>query len=255
MRLQPANMKYSAASSLNPLNKREAAPNKDTFLNLLNDEQDFSQSQSNSAVNFGGKVNAPLLGNHEAGKADIPLTFSESALRHSWSISQNLSGASDAIDEADFTANQGKRMNYYSTTKWDIGVYRDNSSAEDNPSVLVSVDESESGGSRKTYRVHINEVNMNNAACYEMFGAICCKTGDWFDALSSFKWALDDNYGMDRIAPDGSHPASPAGHQVHPCERLDFHETFRLAVEKLTENYDARLESVRTALLNILEGK
>lgn len=248
MQIQSPTAAYSTGIAASAARKQETVA-RDVFANLMQEhpqaeKQDATTpSEAAGAVADNGVKSAVLLGQLQRAQQELK--------------AENESGASEVIDETTFKSDKGKRLNYYSTQKWDIGVYRDNASTDNDPTVLVSVDESESGGSRKTYRVHINDINMADAPCYKMFGAICAKTSNWFDALSSFKWALDNNYGMDRIAPDGSHLTAPVNEQANPYDRLNFHATFTIAVENLNamlaSHYDRRLEAVRDTLLNMLQ--
>ena len=115
---------------------------------------------------------------------------------------------------------------------WTMGIYEDMTSTIEDPRIIVRVDD-------KYHRVHVNHVNISDAAYFEMKALMHFMIADKWEAVFTLNCATE-------------------GMTLQPYDRMNFHEIFSHAVEKLTSEIaakripDENLQLIRDTLLNIV---
>ena len=195
----------------------------------------YTSSQESSLIvtspqlNFGGRVNVPPRG-------------------------VSYTSASSVLVESDvFKKQKGNGLNYYSTTRYDMGVWEDTTSTSEDPTVFVWVNEEESGGGETVYRIHVNQVDPRNATWPEMFGYITDKSKGnemfaMFSALYAVDWFEEDGFYQDLQVGAKLNGTSDA--------RMNFEATFQNIFQRLEKGlkarFDAGAEKTRDALMELL---
>lgn len=181
-------------------------------------------------LNLGGRVDIPPAG-----------VFSSSV------------ASSVSIDVDVFKKQKGNNLNYYSTTRYDMGVWEDTTSTSSDPTVFVLINEEESGGGEKVYRVHVNQVNPQNATWAEMLGYLTDKSKGnemfaMFSALYATDWFEEGGFYQDLQAGAKLNGTSDA--------TMNFEAVFRNVLGRLEKGLKARFDAgaakTRDALMELL---
>lgn len=157
------------------------------------------------------------------------------------------------VDTDVFKEQKGNGLNYYSTTRYDMGVWEDTTSTSEDPTVFVWVNEEESGGGETVYRIHVNQVNPRNATWPEMFGYLTDKSKG--NELHTMLSAL---HAVDWFQEDGFHQDLQVGAELNGTSdaRMNFEATFQNVFQRLEKflkgRFDAGAAKTRDALLELL---